>query len=145
MRACSLSTIVIVFTLACVGGAVPVAQTPINWQEADDRWSLHIVTVDPDGDERVTRIWLAIEGEVGTLRTGDSRWWQNLERAPDCRIRLGGTDYPMRFVPVTQHEERARIDDAFAEKYGWLDRIMFRQDRGETHENYARLWGGEDP
>ena len=139
MQARSFATIVIVSTLACVGGTVPVAQAPINWQEADDRWSLHIVTVDPDGDERVTRIWLAIVDGEGTLRTGDSRWWQNLERDANCRIRLLGNDYPVRAEFVTEHEEKVRIDDAFLEKYGWLERIMFRQERGETHESYARL------
>ena len=49
----------------------------------------------------------------------------------------------MRVEFVTEHEEKARIDDAFVEKYGWLERIMFRRERGETHENYARLHPGE--
>ncbi len=124
---------------------MPVAQGPIDWRVADDRWSLHIVTVEPDGDPRVTRIWLAIVDGEGTLRTGDSRWWQNLERDPTGRIRLLGIDYPVRVEFVTRHEEKARIDDAFIEKYGWLERILFRQERGETHENYARLHRGETP
>ncbi len=78
-------------------------------------------------------------------RTGDSRWWQNLERDPNCRVRLLGIDYPVRVEFVTGHEEKVRIDDAFVEKYGWLERILFRQERGETHENYARLHRGEVP
>ena len=131
--------------LACASGPVPVAQEPIDWRAADDRRSLHIVTVDPDGDERVTRIWVAIVDGEGTLRTGDSRWWQNLERDPNCRIRLLGIEYPVRVEFVMEHEEKARIDDAFVEKYGWLERILFRQERGETHENYARLHRGEVP
>ncbi len=131
--------------LACASGPVPVAQGPIDWRAADDRWSLHIVTVEPGGDPRVTRIWLAIVDGEGTLRTGDSRWWQNLERDPNCRVRLLGIDYPVRVEFVTEHEEKARIDDAFVEKYGWLEGILFRQERGETHENYARLHRGEVP
>ncbi len=51
----------------------------------------------------------------------------------------------MRVVSVEEHEERARIDAAFVEKYGWLERILFRQERGETHENYARLRQVEAP
>ena len=139
------ASIVFVAGLACASGPVPVAQEPIDWRAADDRWSLQIVTVDPDGDERATRIWLAIVDGEATLRTGDSRWWQNLERDPHCRIRLLGIDYPVRVEFVTEHEEKARIDDAFVEKYGWLEGIMFREKRGETHENYARLHPGETP
>jgi len=140
-----IASIVLVAGLACASGSVPVAQEPIDWRAADDRWSLHIVTMDPDGDERVTRIWLANVDREGTLRTGDSRWWQNLERDPSCRIRLLGIDYPVRVQFVTEQAEKVRIDDAFAEKYGWLERVMFRQERGETHENYARIHRGESP
>lgn len=132
-------------SLACASGSVPVAQQPIDWEAAHERWSLHIVTLDPDGGERVTRIWLAAVDGAGALRTGDSRWWQNLQRDPNCRIRLLDVDYPARVEPVTEQEEKARIDDAFAEKYGWLERLMFPQERGETHEHYARVHRGATP
>lgn len=125
--------------VGCVMARTPVAHGAIDWQTADAHWSLHVVTVDADGDERVTRIWLANVDGVGTLRTGSSRWWKNLQRDPNFRVRMQGTDYPVRAEFVTEHEEKALIDDAFAEKYGWLDRLMFRQERGETHENYARV------
>ena len=89
------------------------------------------------------RIWLArVDGE-GALRTGDSRWWQNLQREPSCRIRVKRVDYPVRAEPVTNRERKVRIDEAFAEKYGWWERVMFRQERGDTHENYARLRGAQ--
>ncbi len=141
----SFASIVFVAGLACASGPVPVAQEPIDWRAVDDLWSLHIVTVDPDGDERVTRIWVAIVDGEGTLRTGDSRWWQNLERDPNCRIRLLKIEYPVRVEFVMEHEDKARIDDAFVEKYGWLERILFRRERGETHENYARLHRDKAP
>ena len=132
-------TVALLATLACASKPLPVSQEPIDWPEADEHWSLLIVTEDPDGDERVTRIWLALVNGEGTLRTGDSRWWENLERDPNCRIRVAGTDHPLRVDPVSTHKEKANIDDAFGEKYGWLERTMFRQERGETHENYAHL------
>jgi hypothetical protein len=111
----------------------------MDWAEADDHWSIHIVTADPNGDERVTRIWLAVEGDEGVLRTGDSRWWANLERTSECALRMGGLDYPMRSQPVELAAERERIDRTFVEKYGWIERLMFPQEAGSTHENYARL------
>jgi hypothetical protein len=117
--------------LACAS-PVPVADEPVDWQAAGEHWSLHIVTVDEDGDERVTRIWLAIVDGSGALRTGDSRWWENLQR----------TDYPVHAEFVTEHEQKALIDDASVEKYGRMERMMFPQDRGETHDNYARLHRG---
>jgi hypothetical protein len=139
-----ISSIALMVCLGCAS-TVPVAEKSIDWQAADEHWSLHVVTLDADGDERVTRIWLAnVDGE-GTLRTGDSRWWQNLKRDPDFRVRMEGTDYPVHAEFVTEHEQKALIDDAFGEKYGWMESLMFRQERGETHENYARVRQGSAP
>jgi hypothetical protein len=138
-------SILIAAALGCATGTTPLAEGAIDWQAADEHWSFHVVTVDADGDERVTRIWLAIVDGEGTFRTGDSRWWQNLQRDANFKVRLQGTDYPVRAEFVTEHEDKALIDDAFAEKYGWLDSIMFRKERGETHENYARVRPGAAP
>ena len=141
----SFAPLALAIGLACASGPAIIATGPIDWEAASDRWSVHIVTVDPDGDERVTRIWLAlVEGE-GTLRTGDSRWWRNLERDLNCSIRVARIDYPLRAEFVTEDEQKARIDDTFVEKYGWMERMLFPQDRGETHENYARLRPVETP
>jgi hypothetical protein len=133
----SLCGFVPALLLACV--TPTVAPEPIDWSSADEHWSLHIVTLDEDGDERATRIWLALVDGRGTIRTGDSRWWQNLQRDPACRIRLDGVDYPLQAEFVTDPVGRVRIDDAFLTKYGGWERLMFPQERGKTHENYARL------
>ena len=92
-----------------------------------------------DGDDRVTRIWIAfLEGEP-VIRTNQSRWWNNLERDPAIRIRLSGRDYLFRSEPVDEAELRRRIDQAFLEKYGGWERMLFPQARGHTHDHYARL------
>ena len=125
--------------LSCASGPVPVATGPVDLAQIDDRWSLHVVTVDPDGDERVTRIWIdALDGDP-VLRTGDSRWWANLQRDPTIRIRLSGKDHVFHAEPVTDPGEKARIDEVFLEKYGTWERVLFPQDRGKTHTHYARL------
>ncbi len=126
--------------LACVSGSAAAENDPIDLRAAAERWSVHIVTRDPDGDERVTRIWLAALDGVSVIRTGDSRWSRNLERDRSCRIRVSGTDTPARVEFVATHEENARIDDVFLEKYGWQERVFIWGDRGETHENYARVY-----
>ena len=134
-----LAPLLAALALACASGPAPRADGPIPWEAADAQWSILIVTQDADGDERVTRIWLALEGGVGTLRTGDSRWWANLKRDPSCALRIDGSDHPLRAEFVDARDARARIDEAFLAKYGWWERVMFPQERGETHDNYARL------
>ena len=73
------------------------------------------------------------------LRTGESRWWENLQRDPTIRIRLSGTDRVYRAELVTDPSQQVRIDEVFLEKYGLWERVLFSQERGETHTNYARL------
>jgi hypothetical protein len=72
-------------------------------------------------------------------RTGDSRWWANLQRDPTIRIRLSGTDRIFHAEFVTEPSEKIRIDEVFLEKYGGWERVLFPQDRGKTHTRYARL------
>ena len=126
-------------SLSCASAGTPVAADAIDRAEVDDAWSLHVVTLDPNGDERVTRIWIAVVHGQAAIRTNQSRWWSNLERDPRVRIRLSGTDYPFQVESVTDLEGRIRIDEVFLEKYGIWERMMFPQDRGQTHDNYARL------
>ena len=129
--------VVCLLGLACA--SVPVSSESVEVAAIDDHWSLHVVTGDPGGKDRVTRIWIATVGGVPVLRTGDSRWWANLERDPAIRIRLSGMDHLYRIESVTDFGERVRIDQAFLEKYGRWERMMFSQERGKTHTNYARL------
>jgi len=133
------SWIAVAAGLACVSGSAAADNDPIDLQAAAERWSVHIVTRDRDGDERVTRIWIAALNGVSVIRTGDSRWWRNLERDRNCRIQVSGTDTPARVEFVSEREEKARIDDVFLEKYGWQERVFIWGDRGETHENYLRV------
>ena len=133
---------VLILCLVSVGCAsTPIALSPnsVPPETIDDRWSLHVVTIDPDGGERVTRIWIAAENGEPAIRTNESRWWSNLERDPTIRIRLAGSDYPFRSESVIDLDGKARIDSAFLEKYGGWERMLFPQERGETHVHYARL------
>jgi hypothetical protein len=135
----SLLTILFLFTLACASLPVPVATRPIDSNVLREDWSIHVVTIDPDGAERVTRVWIALEDGDPTIRTNESRWWSNLERDPAIRIRVNDTDYLFESESVLEFANRARIDEAFQAKYGGWERVLFPQDRGRTHVNYARL------
>ncbi len=124
---------------ACAGNSVPRAEEPIDWADADESWSIHVVTLDPDGDERVTRIWMALLDRQGVFRTNDSRWWANILRTRELRVRHAGSDHLFEVVIVEDLAERARIDEVFLQKYAGWERMMFPQESGETHENYGRL------
>ena len=125
--------------LACAIGNTEVAPAALDWDAADERWTIHVVTVDEDGADRVTRIWMAMHDGDGVFRTNDSRWWANLNRDTRIRIRTNGLDHPFRVEFVDDAPGRVAIDEVFLEKYGGWEKMMFSQPRGETHENYGRL------
>ena len=131
--------LVCLFGLGCATTSIPTSTTPADLSEIGDRWSLHVVTLDPDGDERVTRVWIALVDGQPAIRTNDSRWWQNLEREPTIRVRSAGVDHPFRTESVTELADRTRIDDAFLSKYGAWEKMLFPQERGHTHDNFALL------
>lgn len=129
--------IVCLMSIECASAQGPSPGRFRGLAAIDDRWSIQVVTVDSDGYERVTRIWIAVVAGSAAIRTADSPWWANLQR--DSRIRLSGKDLPFRVEFVTEPEGKIRIDEVFLEKYGWWERIRFSQERGEMHNNYARL------
>ena len=94
-----------------------IADTPIDWGEADARWSIQIVTVDPDGGDRVTRIWMAMLEGQAVLRTNDSRWWANLQRDSRIRMRHEGREFAFDVENVAGAADRVAIDEVFLEKY----------------------------
>ena len=55
------------------------------------------------------------------------------------RVRHDGADYAFDVEFIDDPAGRVAIDDAFLEKYGGWERMMFPQPRGETHENYGLL------
>jgi len=126
-------------SLSCASASIPLTEGPADWAAIEDAWSLHVVTLDPDGDERVTRIWIAVTDGKAAIRSGESRWWANLQRDPRIRIRFSGTDYPFRAEFATAPDDKIRIDEIFLEKYGRWERMLFSEERGETHDNYAWL------
>ena len=76
---------------------------------------------------------------AGVIRTQQSRWWKNIERGSFCRIRVGGHDYPVEVEELTDLALRRRIDEAFAGKYGWQERMAISDDRAATDDHYMRL------
>ena len=136
----AMKKILLLLCLTCLAcTSIPVSTEAPDLTAIDDKWSIHVVTLDSDGNERVTRIWIALLDGDPVLRTGESRWWANLGRDPAIRIRLSGQDYAYRAKLVDDPQVRVRVDEIFLAKYGRWERMLFPQERGATHENYARL------
>lgn len=114
------------------------ATAPIDWETAN-RWSVHAVTEDADGDLRVARIWIVQHDATAVIRTQQSRWWKNLARGSFLRIRVGGQEYPVEFEPITDLATRRLADEAFALKYGWQEAAVIQDDRAASSDNYLRL------
>jgi hypothetical protein len=111
----------LVIAVACATRVPPTSATTIDWAAVADEGTPTIVTQDPDGDERVTKLWVVVVDGEGLIRTGDSRWFRNIERDPDVVFWIGGYAYPLRAELVTDDSVKKRAGDAFREKYGWMD------------------------
>ncbi len=126
--------------LLCAVGCAssPIAEGPLS--EADfERWSVHVLTWDADGDRRKTRVWIAAVGGTPYLRTVQTRWWQNIERGSKTRILSGDHVFPVSIEEVDDPSLRAEIDAAFAAKYGWLGRLAIDDERAQSDDPYMRL------
>ena len=123
--------------VSCASTAPPVAETALDWQLVAEDGMPVIVTRDPDGSERVTKLWLVVVDGEGLIRTGDTRWFQNIERDPDVVFRIGGYAYSLRAELVTDPQLEKRANAAFREKYGFQDRLI--HPFGEPDKNVMRL------
>ena len=122
---------------ACASTPPPLADAPIDWAAVGAERVPVIVTMDPDGDERVTKLWLVIVDGEGIISTGNTRWFRNIERDPNVEFRVGDHAYPLRAELITDESLKQRAAEAFREKYGWEDRVVRALERGEP--NLMRL------
>jgi hypothetical protein len=116
--------------VAALAVARPVAA--IDWAAAGAERVVEIVTRNPDGTPRETKIWLAVVDGQGYVRTGATRWYGNLERDPDVVLRVAGVEHPLRAERVTDPELASRVEAALRAKYGWSDRLVAPFRFGET-------------
>jgi hypothetical protein len=119
----SLAPLLVLVALACSTTPVPEASGPIDWSAVGDQSVPQILTRDPDGDTRETKLWLVVVDGDGIVRTGNTRWFRNIERDPNVVLRIGGADHPLRAAPIHDEEVRTRVHAAFRQKYGWQDRV----------------------
>lgn len=96
-----------------------------DWPAVADVDTVAITTRDEDGGERVTTIWLAVVDGQGYVRTGDTSWYENIERDPRIYLRIGETVYALLASPVAENDPTfERVQNAFSEKYGFSDTLV---------------------
>jgi hypothetical protein len=114
----------VLLLLACASTPVPEATGPIDWRAVADAGTPEIVTIDADGDVRETKLWIVVLDGRGFIRTGDTRWFKNIQRDPNLVLRIGGAAYPLRATLERNEQVRQRAHEAFRAKYGFSDRFI---------------------
>jgi hypothetical protein len=101
--------------------AGPAAAEAPDWDGLRELGTVEVVTTDLDGADRETTVWLAVVDGAGYVRTGSSRWGDNVVRSPELELRALGSTHPMRVEFVEDDAVRERVAQAFREKYGFSD------------------------
>lgn len=104
--------------------AVATAAEVPDWNAVKDIETVSIATSNPDGTQRYTTIWLVIVEGRAYIRTGDTTWGANVARDPNVKLVIDDKEYSLRADFVEADDERALVDAAFNEKYGWTDSVM---------------------
>jgi hypothetical protein len=129
--------------LALAGAAC--ATLPVETRPAADLdWGAHsgvsvieILTHDPQGELRQTKVWFVRVAGHAYLRTSNTRWLANIRRDPQVTVRVEGADYPQLAEVVENPQTRQAVEDAFSAKYGLQNRFvrLFRM----RHPDLLRL------
>ena len=90
-------------------------------------------TRDERGAEFSTKMWVVDLGNVTWVRVANPRrgWYQRLLANPRVELDRGGRRAAYLAIPENERATRLTVDEAFAEKYGWVDRwygLLVRSD-----------------
>ena len=113
----------VAFALTLAWMVAAPAASAADWTRLADADVVHIATVNEDGSERSTKIWVVVVERAAYVRTGATRWFANLERDPSVVITEGESEYAARAERVTAAERISLVQTAFREKYGFMDRL----------------------
>lgn len=96
-----------------------------DWNTFADIEAIQIVTNDDDGKPRDTKVWLAVHDGNGYVRTGGTRWGDNVRRDSNVVVRIGTESFPLHAVAIPSEDPLyASVADSFRQKYGFSDRAM---------------------
>ncbi len=99
------------------GKIFPPSNSEPNWQMLTKEEVPSIVTTDANGDKRITQLWIISMDNTAYLRTGNTKWFANLERVPELELRIGGVMYPCRTSVVSDDAKVQEAHETFYAKY----------------------------
>ena len=109
--------------LAFAVGSGAWAAAP-DWNAAAELQTVEVISTEEDGGSRLTTVWIVVLDHQAYLRTGGTRWGDNVEREGKLRLRLPSGEYELRAEKVLSEAEKERVVGAFREKYGTTDAVM---------------------
>jgi hypothetical protein len=78
-----------------------------SWQPFVDTDVIEILTLDPGGDSRETKVWIVVLDDAGYVRTNDSRWLANIRRGSPVKLRIEEREWP---VLAEETDDRDTVD-----------------------------------
>ena len=83
------------------------------------------LTQDEDGDERNTKIWVAVVSSEPYIRMANTRWYKNLERGSSLTAVMDEKQYPATAVRVQDTKLIEQMHaNKFRQKYDFQDRLV---------------------
>lgn len=95
-----------------------------DWSPAREESVIEVLTSDADGDLRETPVWIVVLEGAGYVRANDTKWLANIRRGSAVRLRVRGVESGVEATEVTDAGVAARVEEAFKQKYGLLQRLM---------------------
>lgn len=86
--------------------------------------SVVLLTAEPGGAQRETRVWVVADSGVPVVRTSAGAWFSDVVRNRKLAVRVAGAEHLVRAELVTDEDEIRRIDTTFRDKYGLWDRLL---------------------
>jgi hypothetical protein len=85
---------------------------------------VRLQTRDEMGKVWTTKLWVVDVGDVTWLRVANPQraWYRRLLANPNVELERGGRSEPRLAIPEDSPQTRAIVDEAFAAKYGLVDR-----------------------
>ncbi len=104
-----------------------------TWLAGEQTEVVVLHTRDERGAEFATKMWVVDLGDVTWVRVANSRraWYQRLVANPRVELERGGRREAVLAIREPSPEARLAVDEAFAAKYGLVDRwygLLVRRD-----------------
>ena len=115
----------IAIALMCGFSSVSVATSdPTEWQPFAEQDVIQIITEDPDGDLRETKIWIVVLDGTGYIRTNNSRWLANIRRGSPISLRSEEWESRVTATEIDDDQVDEEVESAFKSKYGLMQSVM---------------------